>query len=609
MKEFTKTSALVLLCLLLPGARAQFFPGSLPANVTKAGDLKHPGLIESSGLAASRRHPGVLWTHNDTESPVFLFAMTREGTHLGAYELQGANPVDLEAIAWHDGFLYLADIGTNGMRRSHSAIYKVTEPDLSERWGPARVDHTWYVRFPGERQDTEGFFIWEGFGYLVSKYKTNGAVALHRFSLADNSESILLEFVGSIPAAGDVSEASLSADGNRLALLTEDGLDIFFVGGNLGLVRAALQREVRLINETLEAGTFVNDGYLATGEFYPDILLFSGPEVSGQPMFELQPLDLTVFEGTAARFSASASGFPAPAYEWRFNGGILPGETNATLVLSNVAPARAGLYEVIARNTAGEARASATLAVLATAADLRITEVLSSPLPGSDPAADWWELTNFGTAPADLGGWRFNDGTGGLDDAFTIPPGVTAQPGESIVFIENLSAAEFKEWWGPERFSAASQIVTYSGAALSFRAAGDSLRLWEASATADQSTFARVDFGQAVAGSSFGYDPAAQLFGEFSQEGVNGAFRAVSGEIASPGRVSNEPGPAAFRLAAERSPQGMRILVSGQAPRAFELEYSDDLKTWRSLGQFPGGSGPLPQTNSAPRRVFRARVF
>jgi hypothetical protein len=248
------------------------------------------------------------------------------------------------------------------------------------------------------------------------------------------------------------------------------------------------------------------------------------------------------------------------------------------------------------------------LTVLETEADLRITEVMSSPGPGTTPSADWWELTNFGTEEADLGGWRFNDSTGGLNDAFTIPAGVAIRPGESVVFVEQLTPSEFKEWWGAQHFSPESQIVTFAGSQLSFRAAGDSLRVWNNEAVNDEAVVLRVDFGQAFTGATFGYDPDSEFFGQISQEGVNGAFRAANGgDVGSPGRV-RDPEEEGIVLGVERKPNGMQIRVTSPEARSYELEYSDDFEVWTGLGTFSGSTSTVEQGSSGKLRVFRARV-
>src|SRR5262245_41247001 len=42
-----------------------------------------PGLVESSGVAISRRTPGVLWSHNDSGNDSILFAIEPNGTARG----------------------------------------------------------------------------------------------------------------------------------------------------------------------------------------------------------------------------------------------------------------------------------------------------------------------------------------------------------------------------------------------------------------------------------------------------------------------------------------------------------------------------------------------
>src|SRR5688572_32868052 len=95
-------------------------------GVTQTGVMRHFAIAESSGLAASRRFPGVVWTHNDGGFQ-FLFAVNQAGKMLGAFQVVG-NLVDWEDIATDGaGNLYLADTGTNGMARTHVAVHRVKE--------------------------------------------------------------------------------------------------------------------------------------------------------------------------------------------------------------------------------------------------------------------------------------------------------------------------------------------------------------------------------------------------------------------------------------------------------------------------------------------------
>jgi hypothetical protein len=216
----------------------------------------------------------------------------------------------------------------------------------------------------------------------------------------------------------------------------------------------------------------------------------------------------------------------------------MPGQTNSFLVLPKTTLADSGSYSVIASNTVGTATNTALLTVRPKP-DLRITEVQSAEAasPGV-PTGDWWELTSFEAAPVNLAGWRFNDSGGGLADPFVLTNSLTIAPGESIVFVENLTPAEFQNWWGATNLPAGLQIVSYHGSGLSFAATGDGVRLWNDVATDPADTIASADFGSSTPGLTFNYDPLSAAFGVQSRLGVNGVFQAASApDIGSPGRI------------------------------------------------------------------------
>ncbi|MEY2468660.1 MAG: hypothetical protein QOF21_1358, partial [Actinomycetota bacterium] len=86
---------------------------------TVAGYVKNTRLTEISGLVASRRYPGVYWTHNDSGGKPEVFALALDGTDLGSYTFAGATAIDWEDIgigpkAGATGsYIYAADIGDN----------------------------------------------------------------------------------------------------------------------------------------------------------------------------------------------------------------------------------------------------------------------------------------------------------------------------------------------------------------------------------------------------------------------------------------------------------------------------------------------------------------
>ena len=93
-------------------------------------------LHELSGIAASRRHPGVYWAHNDSNNAGAIFAIDQSGKVLARFPIRGLRPRDTEDIAVGpcaagatQSCIYLADIGDNLRRRKEVWIARVVEPD------------------------------------------------------------------------------------------------------------------------------------------------------------------------------------------------------------------------------------------------------------------------------------------------------------------------------------------------------------------------------------------------------------------------------------------------------------------------------------------------
>jgi hypothetical protein len=83
------------------------------------------------------------------------------------------------------------------------------------------------------------------------------------------------------------------------------------------------------------------------------------------PAFVSQPQSVTNIPGGSAAFSATATGTAPLAYQWQFNSQNVAGATGSTLALTNVQPADAGNYSLIATNLAGSATSAvATLSVI-----------------------------------------------------------------------------------------------------------------------------------------------------------------------------------------------------------------------------------------------------
>jgi hypothetical protein len=130
----------------------------------------------------------------------------------------------------------------------------------------------------------------------------------------------------------------------------------------------------------------------------------NGTGIVTPPVITLSPQSQSVFVADLVSLQAAASGAGPLAYQWRFNGLDLPGQTNATLVLDYVQLENDGLYDVFAINAGGSAfSATARLEVRAPATI--IVAPISQTVGGGSNVT--FSVTAGGSMPLYYQ-WRFN---------------------------------------------------------------------------------------------------------------------------------------------------------------------------------------------------------
>jgi hypothetical protein len=249
-----------------PGGRPKF----------KLGRIDHKAVTESSGLAASRKHPGVYWTHNDSGNGAFVFAITREGSFLAEYPVATVRNNDWEAVATDDqGHLYIADIGNNDLKRDRAIVYRLDEPDPAAagakgKGPPLRVNQVWRLKYPDKPFDAESLFIHRGKGYVVSKLLNGRNAGLYRFDLASaGADAATLEHVCDLPIRSPVTDASVSPDGKRLAVLSVTGPNVFQIDGDVANAAKVQPAHVTYFDPgdmNMEGVCFTDGGLLASTE-------------------------------------------------------------------------------------------------------------------------------------------------------------------------------------------------------------------------------------------------------------------------------------------------------------------------------------------------------
>jgi len=117
-----------------------------------------------------------------------------------------------------------------------------------------------------------------------------------------------------------------------------------------------------------------------------------------------EPQNVTVTQGQDTSFSVVATGTAPMAYQWYLSSGLLAGDTNSTLALTNVQPNQAGSYKVVITNLVGSITSQA--ATLTVNSPPAITTQPSSQLslPGKNVS---FAITASGTMPLTYQ-WYFN---------------------------------------------------------------------------------------------------------------------------------------------------------------------------------------------------------
>ncbi|MGC4915111.1 WD40 repeat domain-containing protein [Streptomyces albogriseolus] len=203
--------------------------------------INDPRVTESSGLAASRQHPGVYWTHNDSDDGPHLYAVDGStGDTVARLTLTGVGtPRDVEAISVGPGDrLFVADVGDNlGGTWPYVWIYELPEP---ERLQDATVRATQYVvKYADGPRDAEAMVVHPKTGrvYLIDKHEDGGHLYEGPEKLSPSGDNV---FRPVAPVELWTTDAALSPDGQHLAVRG------YFGGIHYAWNGGKLEREGRL---------------------------------------------------------------------------------------------------------------------------------------------------------------------------------------------------------------------------------------------------------------------------------------------------------------------------------------------------------------------------
>lgn len=219
-----------------PDAGGLYPPAAGVPGCTLYGDAQQTGpvppeLSELSGLAASARHPGIFWAHNDSGNAFRVYAMEDTGKIRATLTLTGATAKDLEDIAVGPcepraeapPCLYLADIGDNFEQREQVRLFRLAEPEqLADASLPVE---TLAFTYPDGPHNAESLIIDARSGRLAVITKTPDSLGdVYALDGLRPNETVKAKKLGTLHAPQDVDRlttgAALHPSGERLLLRT-----------------------------------------------------------------------------------------------------------------------------------------------------------------------------------------------------------------------------------------------------------------------------------------------------------------------------------------------------------------------------------------------------
>ncbi|MCL8015146.1 WD40 repeat domain-containing protein [Streptomyces sp. AS02] len=199
---------------------------AVPASAAaSAGDgnedftIKDPRITESSGLAASRQHPGIYWTHNDQDEGAFLYAVdSSTGETVATITMTGVGtPRDVEAIAIGPGNeIYVGDIGDNdGVEWPYVWVYRLPEPKTLKDQSIRATQYV--VKYSDGTRDAESLVVHPKTGrvYIIDKQEDGGHLYEAPAKLSNKGTNV---FKPITPVDMWATDAAFSPDGRTLAV-------------------------------------------------------------------------------------------------------------------------------------------------------------------------------------------------------------------------------------------------------------------------------------------------------------------------------------------------------------------------------------------------------
>lgn len=212
---------------------------------------------EASGLAASRKLPGILYTHNDSGGEPIVYAVNHHGMLASRIRLEGVKNRDWEDIAVgpdpasQKSCVFVGEIGDNGARYKSVFVYRFAEPELSDTLISIRNPDKIEIVYEDGPRDAEALFVDPKNGDICIISKREAEVGFYRvkypYSLKDVNQAVK---EATLPMTY-VTAADISPNGKYILVKTYTGVFRYKRGSGKGIA-AALKSKPKAMPYQLE---------------------------------------------------------------------------------------------------------------------------------------------------------------------------------------------------------------------------------------------------------------------------------------------------------------------------------------------------------------------
>ncbi|RZS96814.1 hypothetical protein [Cecembia calidifontis] len=227
------------------------YQDSLYTGPKSMGKIHNRAIDEASGLVFSRKHSGILYTHNDSGGEPVIYLLDTIGRHIGEINLVGVKNRDWEDIAIGPGpdperkYIYVGEIGDNDGRYKQIKIFRIPEPDVLEKEMQAKPE-VLVLQYPDGPRDAETLMVDPITQDIFILSKRDSVNILYRvpqsaFSQGEYTLQKVMELPFTMSVAGDIAD-----DGSKIII--KNYFTVFYWERKPGeTVPDALKRQAKIL--------------------------------------------------------------------------------------------------------------------------------------------------------------------------------------------------------------------------------------------------------------------------------------------------------------------------------------------------------------------------